>query len=129
MADEDYLYATIDQFKARVNLKSLPPELQTDDVIEDYLYNASAEVFSYIRCAYAKLIAPYDRAITTKTIDLAYYYLMVKRGFKDTNADAIIANSYQQIIDYLKDVSNRQIILSDINDSNDNLYNEVYVVL
>ncbi len=41
----------------------------------------------------------------------------------------IIANSYQQIIDYLKDVSSRQIILSDINDSNDNLYNEVYVVI
>ncbi len=86
MAD-DYTYATVAQFKARVNMKSLPPELSTDEVIEDFLYNASAEVFSYIRCAYASLVAPYDRAITTKTIDLAYYYMMVKRGFKDTNAD------------------------------------------
>lgn len=122
-------YATVQEFKDKINLKSLPDELKTDEIIADYLTDASAEIFSYIACSYEELKSPYDAAIKKKTIDLAYYYLMVKRGFKDTTADQSIILSYEQIVKYLRDIANRKVLLSNKTDSSNNLLNDAFVII
>jgi phage gp36-like protein len=63
-----------------------------------------------------------------KTIDIAYYYLMSKRGFNPANAsDITIANDYNSAIEYLKLAQENKVILSNKADSANNLLNVPFV--
>jgi len=121
-------YASYAEFIARINTDSLPEELLVQSVIEEALEDASAFVLTYITVAYEDLKAPYDRAMKRKTIDIAYYYLMSKRGFNPANAsDITIANDYNSAIEYLKLAQENKVILSNKADSANNLLNVPFV--
>lgn len=122
-------YATYSEFLSSINVDSLPLELLDQTVIEDALEDASAIVLSYINVAYENITAPYDRSIKRKTIDIAYYFLMSRRGFNPVNqSDITVANDYNSAIEYLKEVAKNKVILSNKADSANNLLNQPFVI-
>lgn len=123
------MYATYNEFLASINTDSLPEELLDQTIIESALDDASALILSYITIPYDALIEPYDRALKRRCIDIAYYYLMSKRGFNMTTAgDVCVANDYNSAIEYLKSIQKGSVILTNRTDSNNNLRNQPFVV-
>jgi phage gp36-like protein len=121
-------YASSSDFLAAINQNSLPEELLDLNVIEVTLEDASALIFSYICVAYDELIEPFDRAIKRKCIDIAYYYLMNKRGFNPgNNSDVTIANDYTTALEYLVLLQKNRVILINKADSTNNLLNVPFV--
>jgi phage gp36-like protein len=121
-------YASSDEFLASINTYSLPSELLDGYVIDAALEDASAMILSYISVAYEDLTAPYDRALKRKCIDIAYYYLMNKRGFNPANSsDVVIANDYTTALQYLKEIQKNRVILTNKSDSANNLLNAPFV--
>lgn len=121
-------YASVGDLTDSINEDSLPSELMEVYVLENALEDASALILSYIAVAYDQLLPPYDRAIKRKCIDIAYYYLMNKRGFNPSNPqDVTVYNEYNTAIAYLKDVQKNRVILADKNDSPNNILNVPFV--
>jgi phage gp36-like protein len=121
-------YATYAEFIASINSDSLPTELLSQTIIEDALEDAAALILSFICVAYENLSEPYDRAIKRKNIDIAYFYLMERRGFNPGNlSDEIINSSYSNAIGYLEKLQQNKVILSNKADSANNLLNAPWV--
>jgi phage gp36-like protein len=121
-------YASQADFLASINQFSLPNELLDGYVIESALEDASALILSYITVAYEELKEPFDRAIKRKCIDIAYYYLMNKRGFNPANnSDVTVANDYTTALQYLKELQKNRVILINKADSPANLKNVPFV--
>ena len=100
-----------------------------ETTINDALEDAAALILSFICVAYENLIPPYDRAIKRKNIDIAYFYLMERRGFNPGNlSDDVINSSYSNAINYLEKLQQNKVILSNKADSANNLLNAPYVV-
>ena len=121
-------YASVGNLMDAINQDSLPSELLEVYVLEEVLEDASALILSYIAVAYDQLLPPYDRAIKRKCIDIAYYYLMNKRGFNPSNPqDVTVYNEYNTAISYLKEIQKNRVILSDKSDSPNNILNVPFV--
>lgn len=121
-------YASPEEFLASINTYSLPPELLDGYVVLDALEDASALILSYICVAYENIAPPYDRALKRKCIDIAYYYLMNKRGFNPANnSDVTIANDYTTAMQYLEELQKNKAILINKANSANNLLNGPFV--
>lgn len=121
-------YASYIEFINSVNTNSLPSELLEQYIVDEALEDASALILSYITVAYEDLVQPYDRALKRKAIDIAYYYLMSKRGFNPSNSsDITVANDYNSAIEYLKLLQTNKVIIEDKADSANNLLNVPFV--
>jgi phage gp36-like protein len=123
-------YATYTDFMLSINVDSLPDDMLDETTINDALEDAAALILSFICVAYENLIPPYDRAIKRKNIDIAYFYLMERRGFNPGNlSDEVINSSYNNAIGYLEKLQQNKVILSNKADSANNLLNAPYVVI
>lgn len=123
------MYSTLEYFKNNCPKNAFVKI--TDAEILDVLESVSQEMDTYLYSNYKlPLSEPFDLSLQKCCVDIASYYLILKRGFNpDNSIDQIIVTNYEKKIEFLKGINKGELILKQHREENaSNLRNKPLVI-